>query len=70
MADTPDLNFIAIRLDQLSADVANMRDDLTVLTAMTQRLETSVATMVAEMRATHSQMARFNDRLRKTEEAH
>ncbi len=52
-----DLNFIAKRLDQLSTDVANMRDDITVLTAMVARLESSVASLVQEMRATHNQMA-------------
>ena len=68
MADI-DLNFIAKRLDQLGADVANIRDDITVLTAMTGRLESAMASLVQEFRATHSQMARFNDRLRKVENA-
>jgi outer membrane murein-binding lipoprotein Lpp len=64
-----DLNFIAKRLDQLGADVANIRDDITVLIAMISRLEASVGAQVQESRATHSQMARFNDRLRKVENA-
>jgi outer membrane murein-binding lipoprotein Lpp len=67
MVEQIDLNFIARRLDQLSTDVANVRDDMTVLTAMVARLESSVGSLVQEMRATHSQMARFDNRLRKLE---
>ena len=67
MAEQVDLNFIARRLDQLGNDVANMRDDIVVLTAMVSRLETSVTSLVQEMRATHSQMARIDNRLRKLE---
>jgi outer membrane murein-binding lipoprotein Lpp len=69
MPDEIDLNFIAKRLDQFGADVANTRDDITVLTAMVARLESSVASLVQEFRATHSQMGRFNDRLRTMENA-
>jgi outer membrane murein-binding lipoprotein Lpp len=67
MAERVDLNFIAKRLDQLGNDVSNMRDDMTVLTAMVSRLEASVTSLVQEMRATHSQMARFDNRIRKLE---
>jgi len=52
MAEQVDLNFIARRLDQLGNDVVNMRDDITVLTAMVSRLEASVTSLVQEMRAT------------------
>ena len=67
MAEQVDLNFIARRLDQLGNDVANVRDDIVVLTAMVSRVESSVTPLVQEMRATHSQMARFDNRLRKLE---
>ena len=66
MAEQVDLNFIARRLDQLGNDVANVRDDIVVLTAMVSRAESSVTSLVQEMRATHSQ-ARFDNRLRKLE---
>ncbi len=65
MAEQVDLNFIARPLDQMGNDMANMRDDLVVLTAMVTRLEASVTSLVQEMRAT--QMARFDHRLRKLE---
>jgi hypothetical protein len=67
MAEQVDFNFIARRLDHLGNDVANIRDDIVVLTAMVSRLEGSVTSLVQEMRATHSQMARFDNRLRKLE---
>jgi hypothetical protein len=67
MAERVDLNFMAKRLDQMSNDVSNMRDDVTVLTAMVSRLEASVTSLVQELRATHSQMARFDNRLRRLE---
>jgi hypothetical protein len=67
MAKQVDLNFIAKRLDQMGNDMANMRDDITVLTAMVPRLEASVTSLVQEMRAAHSQMGRFDNRLRKLE---
>jgi hypothetical protein len=63
MAGQVDCNFIARRLDQLGNDVANMRDDMVVLTDMVSRVEGSVTSLVQEMRATHSQMARFDSRL-------
>ena len=62
-----DLNFIDRRLDQLGNDVANTRDDIVVLTAMVSRVESSVTSLVQEMRATHSQMVRLDNRLRKLE---
>ena len=67
MADDVDLNFIARRLDQMGNDMANMRDDMIVVTAMLSRVESAVTSLVQEMRATHSQMARFDSRLRKLE---
>jgi outer membrane murein-binding lipoprotein Lpp len=67
MAEQIDLNLIARRLDQICYDMANMRDDLVVLTAMVSRLEASVTSLVQEMRAAPSQMARFDNRLRKLE---
>jgi hypothetical protein len=48
MAELVDLNFIARRLDNLGNDVANMRDDMIVLTAMVSRVESSVTSLVQE----------------------
>jgi hypothetical protein len=64
MADQVDLNFIARRLEQMGNDVSNVRDDITILTAMASRMESSITSLVQKMRATHSQMACFDNRLR------
>lgn len=62
----PDLTFIARKLDQVLIEIANMRDDIIVQTAICQRVDGSIQTLVTEMRAVHRQIARINDRMRKT----
>lgn len=42
---------------------------MTVLTAMVTRLDGSMNAPLQETRATHSQIARMNDRIRKLEDA-
>jgi hypothetical protein len=66
MADV-DLNFLARQMDRLISDVANIRDDITVLTAMGTRLEGAVHALTVEVRAGQRQFARLNDRVRKLE---
>jgi hypothetical protein len=50
-------------------DVASIRDDMAVLPAIVLRLDGSVAALLQETRATHSQIARMNDRIRKLDDA-
>ena len=75
-----DLNFLARQMERLIADNASLRDDNRVLTAMVMRIDNSIirletrfdgsfAELLAEMRATHVQIARIDDRVRKLEEA-
>ena len=64
-----DINFIAPQIERLMTDVASVRDDMAVLTAIVLRLDGSMAVLLQETRATHSQIARMNDRLRKLEDA-
>jgi hypothetical protein len=68
MADA-DINFIARQIDRLMTDVASIRDDMAVLPAIVLRLDGSVAALLQETRATHSQIARMNGRIRKLEDA-
>jgi hypothetical protein len=49
MAQEADLNFIASQCERLLAEVAAMRHDIAVLTALTRRLED---TQAAVLRAT------------------
>jgi len=63
----PDLNLITRQLDRLITEIASMRDDMSVLTAIVMRLDGSQSALLQELRATHSQVARMNDRIRKLE---
>jgi transcriptional regulator with XRE-family HTH domain len=62
-----DLSLITHHLDRLITEVASMRDDIGVLTAIVMRLDGSQSALLQELRATHSQIARMNDRIRKLE---
>jgi hypothetical protein len=63
----PDLNFIARQNEPILTDIASLRDDMAVLTAMVMRLDGSHTTLLQETRATHAQIARMNDCIRKLE---
>jgi hypothetical protein len=67
MTENADLNFLMRQGERLIADVASMRDDLTVLTAIELRLDGTLTALLQETRATHTQIARMNDRIRKLE---
>ena len=63
----PDLNFLARQNERILTEIASLRDDMTVLTAMVMRLDGSHAALLQETRATHVQITRMNDRVRKLE---
>ena len=63
----PDLNFLARQNERILTEIASLRDDMTVLTAMVMRLDGSHAALLQEPRATHVQIARMNDRVCKLE---
>jgi phage shock protein A len=63
----PDLNFLARQNERILTEIASLRDDMTVLTAMITRLDGSHVALLQETRATHTQIARMNDRVRKLE---
>ena len=62
MAEEIDLNFIAKRIELIISEQASQRDDIGVLTAMVLRIDGSMNAILAELRATHTQIARMNDR--------
>jgi hypothetical protein len=55
--------------ERLIAEVSSLRDDMSVMTAIVLRLDGSQSALLAELRATHSQIARMNDRIRKLEDS-
>jgi hypothetical protein len=48
-----DLAYVARALQRLTAEVASLRDDMHVLTAIVQRLDSSQGCMLEEFRAMH-----------------
>lgn len=63
-----DLNFIGQALPRLTTEVASLRDDMHVLTAIVQRLDNSQGRMLEELRGMHRQYSRLADRVRQLEE--
>jgi hypothetical protein len=63
----PDLNFLARQNERILTEIASLRDDMPVLTAMLMRLDGSHTALLQETRATHAQITRMNDRIRKLE---
>jgi hypothetical protein len=63
----PDLNFLARQIERLLTEMASLRDDMAVLTAMVMRLDGSHTALLQETRATHAQITRMNDCVRRLE---
>jgi len=63
-----DLGFVAQALQRLTTEVASLRDDMHVLTAIVQRLDNSQGRLLEELRAMHSQYSRLSNRVRQLEE--
>src|SRR6266436_4124185 len=64
----PDMHFLQATAQRQQTDVLGLRDDVRVLTAIAMRLDTSHSVLLEELRATHAQIARMNDRIRKLED--
>jgi septal ring factor EnvC (AmiA/AmiB activator) len=65
----PDLHFLRAAAQRQQTDTASLRDDIRVLSAIAMRLDGSHSVLLDELRATHTQIARMNDRVRKLEDA-
>ena len=63
-----DLAYVGRALQRLTSEVASLRDDMHVLTAIVQRLDNSQGRILEEIRAMHRQHSRFGQRLRHLEE--
>jgi peptidoglycan hydrolase CwlO-like protein len=66
----PDINleFLARQMERILTEVGSLRDDMSVLTALALRLDATMTGVQQELRATHSQIQRMNDRIRKLED--
>jgi hypothetical protein len=65
---TVDLGYIGQALHRLISDVASLRDDMHVLTAIVQRLYNSHGRMLEQLRGIHRQYSRLSERVRQLEE--
>jgi chromosome segregation ATPase len=64
-----DLNFLTRQNERILSEITSLRDDMAVLTAIVMRLDGSHAALLQETRATHTQITRMNERVRKLEDA-
>lgn len=64
----PDLGLIARQQRQLLDEMGTLRDDFSVLSAIVQRMDGTLAGLVNEIRATHSQFSRMDRRVRELED--
>jgi hypothetical protein len=62
MSEEPD-NLVLRLLEEIRTEIASLRDDLGVLTAIVQRLDNSRTRLLTEIRATHSEVSRHGDNL-------
>lgn len=68
MADI-NLDFLARQMERVLTGIGSLRDDMSVLTALSLRLDATMTGVQQELRATHKQIQRMNDRVRKLEDA-
>ena len=76
MAESVSLEFIGAQLERMFAEqakmrgqIAGLRDDIRVLTAIVLRHENTLKDILGQVRAMVAQHQRFDDRLRRLEEA-
>ncbi len=69
MSDQPaaDLTVLARQQRQILVELGSMRDDLAVLTAIVMRQDGTLAALLTEVRAMHSQDGRLANRVRDLE---
>ena len=69
MADESDFGLISRQQVKVLAEIGTMRDDMAVMMAILMRLDGTVAGLVNEVRAMHSQHARLVRRVDALEES-
>ena len=62
-----DIGLVVRQQRPMLTEMGTMRDDMAVMMAILQRLDGTVAGLVNEIRATHSQQSRLDRRVRELE---
>ena len=62
-----DMGYTGQALQRLTTEVASLRDDMHVLTAIVMRLDNSQGRMLEELRGMHRQYSRLGERVRQLE---
>jgi uncharacterized coiled-coil DUF342 family protein len=63
-----DLTLIAHQQKQIISDIASLRDDMRVLTAIAMRQDGTLAALLTEVRAMHAQHSRLAHRVHELEQ--
>jgi hypothetical protein len=61
--------FLARQIERVLDEIGSLRDEMHVQGAMIRRMDSTLGLLIEEFRATHAQIARMNDRIRKLEDA-
>ena len=67
MSDNHELRLLTELVRQVIAEQATARDDMRVLTAIAMRQDNTLAALLTEVRAMHSQHSRLDNRVRALE---
>ena len=70
MSDEPfgaDFGLLMRQQREMLSEIRTMRDDMSVLAAIVQRMDGTLSGLVNEIRATHSQLSRMDRRVRDLE---
>ena len=65
--DAVDLGLLARQQRQIMSDTGSLKDDMGVMMAILMRLDGTIAGLINEIRAIHSQQSRVSNRLRALE---
>ncbi len=62
------LDFLAAQQDRILAELATLRDDVRIMSAIVQRLDGTMAGALNEIRAEHARSDRLAERVRRLED--
>jgi hypothetical protein len=67
MPEEPDIGFLARQQERILAEIGSLRDDMSVVTSIVLRQDGTLNALLQEVRVTHTQIQRMNERVRKLE---